>query len=80
MSWQPSQDPLPGDAWICDAIEMVIVLRADGGRRADGRAAPRPVELRILVRGSHSPGQGRLEGAPVRGRAGRQRELVPLPE
>lgn len=28
MSWQPSQDPMPGDAHACDAIETVIVPRA----------------------------------------------------
>ena len=28
MSWQPSNDPIPGDAHSCDAIEHVIVPRA----------------------------------------------------
>jgi redox-sensitive bicupin YhaK (pirin superfamily) len=28
MSWQPSNDPIPGDARSCDAIEHVIVPRA----------------------------------------------------
>lgn len=28
MSWQPSDDPTPGDALSCDAIETVIVPRA----------------------------------------------------
>jgi redox-sensitive bicupin YhaK (pirin superfamily) len=28
MSWQPSDDPIPGDARSCDAIEHVIVPRA----------------------------------------------------
>jgi hypothetical protein len=28
MSWQPSEDPKPGDARACDAIEQVIVPRA----------------------------------------------------
>jgi len=28
MSWQPSNDPVPGDARSCDAIEHVIVPRA----------------------------------------------------
>jgi redox-sensitive bicupin YhaK (pirin superfamily) len=28
MSWQPSKDPIPGDARSCDAIEHVIVPRA----------------------------------------------------
>jgi redox-sensitive bicupin YhaK (pirin superfamily) len=28
MSWQPAQDPLPGDRLACDAIETVIVPRA----------------------------------------------------
>jgi redox-sensitive bicupin YhaK (pirin superfamily) len=28
MSWQPCDDPVPGDAFACDAIETVIVPRA----------------------------------------------------
>ena len=28
MSWQPSNDPVPGDTLSCDAIEHVIVPRA----------------------------------------------------
>jgi redox-sensitive bicupin YhaK (pirin superfamily) len=28
MSWQPAQDPMPGDALACDAIATVIVPRA----------------------------------------------------
>ena len=28
MSWQPGQDPIPGDRLSCDAIEHVIVPRA----------------------------------------------------
>lgn len=28
MSWQPGQDPLPGDKHACDAIEQVIIPRA----------------------------------------------------
>jgi len=28
MSWQPSEDPKPGDKFSCDAIEQVIVPRA----------------------------------------------------
>jgi redox-sensitive bicupin YhaK (pirin superfamily) len=28
MSWQPSNDPVPGDAYSCNAIEHVIVPRA----------------------------------------------------
>jgi redox-sensitive bicupin YhaK (pirin superfamily) len=28
MSWQPSEDPRPGDAYSCDAIDQVIVPRA----------------------------------------------------
>ena len=28
MSWQPGQDPIPGDRFSCDAIEHVIVPRA----------------------------------------------------
>src|SRR5580765_8414892 len=28
MSWQPSNDPVPGDARSCDAIEHIIVPRA----------------------------------------------------
>jgi hypothetical protein len=28
MSWQPSNDPVPGNARSCDAIEHVIVPRA----------------------------------------------------
>src|SRR3954468_5742159 len=28
MSWQPCDDPKPGDKRACDAIEMVIVPRA----------------------------------------------------
>src|SRR5213080_4753099 len=28
MSWQPSNDPILGDARSCDAIEMIIVPRA----------------------------------------------------
>ena len=28
MSWQPGQDPVPGDRFSCDAIEHVIVPRA----------------------------------------------------
>jgi redox-sensitive bicupin YhaK (pirin superfamily) len=27
MSWQPGQDPIPGDTFSCDAIEQVIVPR-----------------------------------------------------
>ncbi len=45
MSWQPTNDPVPGDARACDAIEQVIVPRARdlGGfsvRRALTPAAP----------------------------------------
>jgi hypothetical protein len=39
MSWQPSNDPEPGDRRACDAIEQVIVPRARDlalGRRAAG--------------------------------------------
>jgi redox-sensitive bicupin YhaK (pirin superfamily) len=28
MSWQPAQDPVPGDRFSCDAVETVIVPRA----------------------------------------------------
>ena len=28
MSWQPADDPNPGDTFACDAIETVIVPRA----------------------------------------------------
>lgn len=28
MSWQPSDDPVPGDKFSCDAVEQVIVPRA----------------------------------------------------
>ena len=28
MSWQPTNDPVPGDGSSCDAIEQVIVPRA----------------------------------------------------
>ena len=29
MSWQPSNDPILGDPKTCDALELVIVRRAD---------------------------------------------------
>ncbi len=28
MSWNPAEDPKPGDKFACDAIETVIVPRA----------------------------------------------------
>src|SRR5438046_177417 len=28
MSWQPAQDPVPGDRYSCDAVETIIVPRA----------------------------------------------------
>jgi len=41
MSWQPSEDPKPGDALSCDAIEHVIVPRArDLGGFSVRRALP----------------------------------------
>ena len=41
MSWQPSVDPAPGDAFACDAIEMLIVPRArDLGGFSVRRALP----------------------------------------
>jgi redox-sensitive bicupin YhaK (pirin superfamily) len=41
MSWQPSNDPVPGDARSCDAIEQVIVPRArDLGGFSVRRALP----------------------------------------
>lgn len=41
MSWQPSDDPVPGDAQSCDAIEQVIVPRArDLGGFSVRRALP----------------------------------------
>lgn len=41
MSWQPCEDPKPGDARACDAIEQVIVPRArDLGGFAVRRALP----------------------------------------
>jgi redox-sensitive bicupin YhaK (pirin superfamily) len=41
VSWQPSNDPLPGDARSCDAIEHVIVPRArDLGAFQVRRALP----------------------------------------
>jgi len=41
MSWQPGQDPIPGDARSCDAIEHVIVPRArDLGGFSVRRALP----------------------------------------
>jgi hypothetical protein len=41
MSWQPGQDPIPGDKFSCDAIEHVIVPRArDIGAFQVRRALP----------------------------------------
>jgi len=41
MSWQPSDDPVPGDKLSCDAIEQVIVPRArDLGGFSVRRALP----------------------------------------
>jgi redox-sensitive bicupin YhaK (pirin superfamily) len=41
MSWQPSDDPVPGNAHSCDAIEQVIVPRArDLGGFSVRRALP----------------------------------------
>jgi redox-sensitive bicupin YhaK (pirin superfamily) len=41
MSWQPANDPNPGDSFACDAIEMVIVPRArDLGGFSVRRALP----------------------------------------
>jgi len=41
MSWQPSDDPVPGDVHSCDAIEQVIVPRArDLGGFSVRRALP----------------------------------------
>jgi len=41
MSWQPGQDPVPGDKFSCDAIEHVIVPRArDIGAFQVRRALP----------------------------------------
>jgi len=56
VSWQPGQDPIPGDRLSCDAIEQVIVPRArDIGGFEVRRALPsahksrRPL-LPIMVR------------------------------
>ena len=41
MSWQPAADPQPGNAFACDAIDMVIVPRArDLGGFSVRRALP----------------------------------------
>ena len=41
MSWQPALDPKPGDAFACDAIDMIIVPRArDLGGFSVRRALP----------------------------------------
>ena len=41
MSWQPANDPKPGDRFACDAIDMVIVPRArDLGSFSVRRALP----------------------------------------
>ena len=41
MSWQPCDDPMPGDKLACDAIETVIVPRArDLGSFEVRRALP----------------------------------------
>ncbi|MGC2410335.1 MAG: pirin family protein [Methyloceanibacter sp.] len=41
MSWQPANDPNPGDTFACDAIDMVIVPRArDLGSFSVRRALP----------------------------------------
>src|SRR4051812_25660668 len=43
MSWQPADDPNPGDKLACDAIETVIVPRArDLGGFQVRRALPSP--------------------------------------
>src|SRR5947208_7813478 len=43
MSWQPADDPRPGDRLACDAIETVIVPRArDLGGFEVRRALPAP--------------------------------------
>ena len=54
MSWQPTDDPQPGDKHACDAIEQVIVPRARdlGGfsvRRAQrARSWPRAANCRAI--------------------------------
>lgn len=41
MSWNPAEDPKPGDKFACDAIETVIVSRTrDLGSFAVRRALP----------------------------------------
>ena len=43
MSWQPGQDPIPGDKFSCDTIEQVIVPRTrDLGGFEVRRALPAP--------------------------------------
>jgi redox-sensitive bicupin YhaK (pirin superfamily) len=41
MSWQPAEDPKPGDRWSCDAIDTIIVPRSrDIGSFEVRRALP----------------------------------------
>src|SRR3954451_23959257 len=48
MSWQPWDDPKPGDKLACDAIEMVIVPRArDLGGFKVRRALPSPARQMV---------------------------------
>ena len=57
----------PGDDQSADR-------RASGDlrRRADGRAAPHLVELRVVAQGAHRAGQGGMGGRPFRQGAGRR--------
>ena len=49
-------------------------------RRGARRPAPRLLELRLLAPRADQPGQGGLEGRPLRPAAGRHDEFIPLPE
>jgi len=41
MSWQPAEDPKPGDHFSCDAVETIIVPRArDIGSFEERRVGP----------------------------------------
>ncbi len=94
MSFFPAQDPTPGHAPSCDAIELVVVPRTSdlGGfqvRRAlptAGRLPPRHPRGRYIWWNFVSSRRERIEQAKTEWREGRfspvpgEREFIPLPD
>ena len=82
MSWQPGQDPIPGDKSSCDAIEQVIVPRArDLGGFEVRRALP-SAQKRMVGRSffdqmgpARIPARQRHRRAPAPAYRARHRDL-----